>query len=171
MHHISCRDFWQNIKNHPGDEAPQQPRFGGLWLLAFSKTKITLEKEEISDHWWDSGKYDGAADGDWENCVRSYRAYFEGDWGMIVLCTMFLVSCIFFNKCLFFSYYIVGYFLDSIIWLGKCSFTEPMSLCTAHAVWFLLVEITSDRNYILNSLVGLSVSDCFASVIITFSHI
>ena len=25
------------------------------------------------------------------------------DWGIIVLCTMFLVSCIFFNKCLYFS--------------------------------------------------------------------
>ena len=30
---------------------------------------------------------------------------FEGDWSVIVLCTMFLVSCIFFNKCLYFSYY------------------------------------------------------------------
>ena len=27
----------------------------------------------------------------------------EGDWGVIVLCTMFLVSHIFFNKCLYFS--------------------------------------------------------------------
>ena len=31
----------------------------------------------------------------WENCVRSRgpKAYFEEDWGVIVLCTMFLVSC------------------------------------------------------------------------------
>ena len=29
-------------------------------------------------------------------CVRSQGAYFEGDWGVVVLCTMFLVSCIFF---------------------------------------------------------------------------
>ena len=42
---------------------PLQPRSGALWLLAFPKTKITLEREEISDHWWDSGKYDGAAPG------------------------------------------------------------------------------------------------------------
>ena len=28
----------------------------------------------------------------WENCVRSQSAYLEGDWGVIVLCTMFLVS-------------------------------------------------------------------------------
>ena len=64
-----------------------------FWL--FPKTKMTLEREEISDHRWDSGKYNGAADGDWI-CVRSRRAYFEGDWGVIVLCTMFLVSCVFF---------------------------------------------------------------------------
>ena len=38
----------------------------------------------------------------WENCVRFQGAQFEGDWGVIVLCTMFPVSCIFFNKCLFF---------------------------------------------------------------------
>ena len=34
----------------------------------------------------------GAADGDWENCVTSQGAYFEGDWGIIVLCAMYLVS-------------------------------------------------------------------------------
>ena len=32
-----------------------------------------------------------APDGDGENYVRSQGAYFEGDWGIIVLCTMFLV--------------------------------------------------------------------------------
>ena len=35
-----------------------------------------------------------------ENCVRYQGAYFEGDWGII---TMLLVSCIYFNKCLYFS--------------------------------------------------------------------
>ena len=39
----------------------------------------------------------------WKNCVRSHGAYFQGDWGVIVLCTMFLVFCIFFHKCLYFS--------------------------------------------------------------------
>ena len=27
-----------------------------------------------------------------KNCVRSQGAYFEGDWGIVVLCTMFLIS-------------------------------------------------------------------------------
>ena len=80
-------------KHHPGDSAPLQPSFGALQLLAFPQTKITFESEEISDHWWDSGKYDGTADGNWKNCVRFKGAYFEGDWGVIVLCAMFLISC------------------------------------------------------------------------------
>ena len=108
---MSCAEIFGETSNHPGDSALLQPRFGTLQLLAFPKTKITYEREEISDHWWDSGKYNGAADRDWQNRVRSQGAYFEGDWGVIVLCSMFLVSFIFFRKCLYFSY-VDGYFLD-----------------------------------------------------------
>ena len=68
MHHVLCRVFWQNIKS-PRWLKPLQPRFGSLWLLAFPKTKITFEREDISYCRWDSGKYDGTADSDWENCV------------------------------------------------------------------------------------------------------
>ena len=85
-----------------------QPRFGALWLLAFPETKITFEREEISDHQWDSRKYDRAGDGYWEKLVRSHGAYFEGDWGVTVLCTMFLVYWFFFNKCPCFSCYMAG---------------------------------------------------------------
>ena len=80
-----------------------------FWL--FPKLKSPL-KGKIPGHQWDSGKCDGAADRDWENCVRSRGAYFEGDWDVIALCTMFLVSCIFLTKCLYFSYYMPGYLLD-----------------------------------------------------------
>ena len=108
----SCAEFFSKTSNHSGDSAPLQPRFGTLRLLAFPKTTITIEREEISDRRWAWGKYDGAADSNWENCVRSQGAYFEGDWGVSVLCTMFLVSCIFFNKCLYFLYYMAGHLLD-----------------------------------------------------------
>ena len=107
-----CAEFFSETSNHPGDSVPLQPRFGTLWLLAFPKIKITFEREEISDYRWDSGKYNGTADGDWENCMGSQGAYFEGDWGVIVLCTMFLVFCIFFNKRLYFSGYMAAYLLD-----------------------------------------------------------
>ena len=91
----SAAEFFCETSNHPGDSAPIQPRLGTQirWLLSVPKTEITFEREEVSDHQWDSGKYGGAADGPCENCVRSQGAYFEGDWGIIVLCTMFHVSC------------------------------------------------------------------------------
>ncbi len=109
--------------------------------MASPKTKITFEKEEISDRRWGSGKYDelmAIPTKDfaecfeqwkrcWENCSSSQGAYFEGDWGVSVLRTMFLTFCIFFDKCLYFSYYMAGYFLDSpcihpwylIFWLSS----------------------------------------------------
>ena len=99
----SHAEFFGETSNHPGNSTPLQPRFGSLWLLAFPKTTITFEREEISDRLWDSGKYNGTADGNSENCVRSQGAYFEGDWGITILCTVFLVFCIFFSKCLYFS--------------------------------------------------------------------
>ena len=74
---MSCAKLFVKTSNHLGDSGPLQTRLGALqiwWLLAFPKSIITFEREEISDHWWDSGKYDGAANGDWENCVRSQGA-------------------------------------------------------------------------------------------------
>ena len=104
----SCAVFGET-SNHPSDSAPLQTRFGALWLLAFSKTKITFEREEISKCWWDLRKYGRAADGNWENYVRPQGAYFEGDWSVIVLCTMFLVSSSI-NVSIFHMAW--GYFID-----------------------------------------------------------
>ena len=42
--------FFGKILTHPWDSSHLQPRFGILPLLAFSKTKITLEWEEALDH-------------------------------------------------------------------------------------------------------------------------
>ena len=95
----SLAESFGKTSDQPGDSVPLQPRFGTLWLLAFPKTKITVEREEISDHWWDSGKYDGAADGDWENCEVPRCHLWRG---LRCHCPMYNISCIFFNKCLFF---------------------------------------------------------------------
>ena len=118
-------EFFGETSYYPDDSAPLQPRFGALQLLAFLRTKITFEKKEILDCWWDSGNYNRAAVGNWEHCVRSQGAYFEGDWSIIVLCTMFLVSCIF-NKCLYFPYYMAGYFWTDLCktWYTKNSVNE-----------------------------------------------
>ena len=64
-------EFFGETSNHPGNSAPLQPRFDALWLLAFPQNKFTFEREEISDRWWDSGKYNGAAVGNWENCPHN----------------------------------------------------------------------------------------------------
>ena len=45
----SCAGFFDETSNHPGDSAPLQPKFGTLRLLALPKTKITFEREEISE--------------------------------------------------------------------------------------------------------------------------
>ena len=128
--------------NHPGDSSSLQLRFGTLKLLAFPKTKIILEREEISGHQWDSRKYDGAADGDWENCVRSQGACFEADRGITVLCTVCPVACTFFRKCLYFSYYMAGYLLDRPCIL-RHNYTAP---CSEHlnlpCKYFPVVSLT-----------------------------
>ena len=89
----SQAEFWGKTSNHPGDSA-LLPDFASCNFWILPKTKITFEREEILDHQWDSGRYKGTSDGDWENCVKSQSAYFEGDWGVIVLSTVFLVSSI-----------------------------------------------------------------------------
>ena len=140
MHHV----FYSFLVKHQINQATQSPtaKIGALPLLAFPKTKITFEREGISELWWDSGKYDGVSDGNSNKgfcsvfnsgrgtmrTVRSQGACFEGDWGIIVLCMMSLVSCTFFNKCLHFSYSMAGwYFLDrpcvhlrSLLYLHYC---------------------------------------------------
>ena len=73
-------------------QPPYSPDLAPCDLDFSQKTKIILERKEILDHRWDSGKYEGAANSKWENCVRSQAAYFGGAWGAIVLCIMFLVS-------------------------------------------------------------------------------
>ena len=67
MHHISCRVFLAKHQITQVTQPRYSPRFDALWLLFFPKTKITFKGEEISDCWWDSGKYDRAVDGNWEN--------------------------------------------------------------------------------------------------------
>ena len=102
--HASClvQSFWQNIKS-PRWLSPPTAQIWHPETSGFSQTKITFERKEISHHWWDSGKYNWAIvfgnweNGNWEKCVGPY---FEGDQGAIVLCTMFLLFCIFFNKCI-----------------------------------------------------------------------
>ena len=71
----SCAQRFGETSNHPGDSAPLQPRFGALWLLTFPKLKSPLKGKRFQTI--DSGKYNRAADGHWENRVRSQGVYFK----------------------------------------------------------------------------------------------
>ena len=105
---MSPAEFFVETSNLPGNQVPFQPRFGVLKLLAFPKTKITFEREEISDCQWDSGKYNRWWLG--ESCKIPRCLLWRG---LRRHCPLYLVSsCIFFNKCLYFSYYMVGYLLN-----------------------------------------------------------
>ena len=95
QHTCSCimpyTEFFSEISNYPHDSAPLQPRFGALQLLAFPKTKITFEREEIIR----LDKMQENTTGQVMAIGRMWKvpnAYFEKDRGIIVLCTMFLVS-------------------------------------------------------------------------------
>ena len=111
MQHVSCRVFWQNIKS-PRWLSPLQLRFGTLRLLAFPKLKSPLKGNryqtinEIQD-----------------NLIRQLMVIGRTVWGLEVptlkgtevslsYAQSFVYLVIFFNKCLYFSYYMVGYFLD-----------------------------------------------------------
>ena len=80
--------------NHPGDSAPLQLKFGALWLLAFPKIKVTFEREEISDHWWNSGKLDRVADGDGRTVWGPKVPTLQGTEASMsyVRCFLYLVS-------------------------------------------------------------------------------
>ena len=142
MHHVWCSFFWWNIKSLSwlSPATAQCPVTSG-----FSQNLNHLWKGK-DFRWWDSRKYthDRAADGDsnkgfcriiwtgkrcWENCVkRSQGAYFEGDWGVIVLCIVFLLSYIFFNKCLYFSRYWLGAFWRDLVLFSKNALSMPIFL-------------------------------------------
>ena len=101
--HVSCLvQFFCETANHWGDSVPLQPRFGTLRCLAFPKTKITFEKEEISDCQWDSGKIQ------WGGCCQLEELCEDPRYllwmGLKCHCPMYSGSCVFFTKCLYFSW-------------------------------------------------------------------
>ena len=88
---MSCAEFFGETSNHPGDSVPQQSRYGALWLLAFLKTKITFEREEILDLRWDSEKYHRAAD--WRTVWGPKVPTLKGTLSLsYVQCFFYLVS-------------------------------------------------------------------------------
>ena len=128
QHACSCTmsraEIFGETSNYPGDSIPYSADLTpwDFWLFLELKSPLKGKRfqtvDEIQENmtWLVIPTKDFAECFEqwkrcWENYVRSQDASFEGDWGIIVLCTMFFVSCIFFNKCLYFSYYMAGYLL------------------------------------------------------------
>ena len=87
--HAGC---FCETSNQPGDSAPYSPDLVPCDFWLFPKLKSPLKWKRFQTINEIQEKMTGAADSIWENCVRSQGAYFEGDWAVIVLCTMVLVS-------------------------------------------------------------------------------
>ena len=113
MDHISSKIYWLNVKSPRWLRTPAahiwHPVTSGfspnlnLWKRRDFRLLMRFRKIWLGG-WWQLG----------ELCKISY---FEGVWGLIVLCTMFLVSCIFFKKCLYFAYYMAGCLLDITLYV------------------------------------------------------
>ena len=104
--------FWQNIKSPRWISPSYSSVFTSCDFWLFRKLKSPLKGKRFQTIDEIQENMTEAADGDWETCLSSQGAHCEGDWGVIVLCSMSLVSCIFFNKWLYVSYYMAGYVLD-----------------------------------------------------------
>ena len=147
-HPVSYRVF---LVKHPITQVTQPPYSPNLapcdfWL--FQKLKSPLKQKTFHTNWWDLGKYNEAADGNWEICVRSQGAYFEGDWGVIVLWTMFLVSSSI-NVSVFHIAWMDTFCTDSQFWLYPivCSAILIEHAIVAHEVFVKLKEV----NYLVRS--------------------
>ena len=107
---MSHADFFGKPSNHP----VAQPTVAQIWH------PVTSCFSQDSNHLWKGRDFRSLRFRKIWRCrwwwlgelCEVPRCLLWSNWGIIFLCTMFLVSCIFFNKCLYFSYYMAGYLLD-----------------------------------------------------------
>ena len=122
----SCAEFFGETLNHPGASAPLQPRFGTLWLLAFSKTKITLKgkrfqtvdeiQENITGQLMVIGRI---------MCVKGTEASLSYVWCFLYIVSSsinvftFYITCLdtFWTDLMYIFYYIYIYILLYIIYI------------------------------------------------------
>ena len=106
---MSPAEVFGKKSNYPGNSAPLQPRCAALWLLTSPKTEIIFEKEEIRPSMRFRTMWQGSSWRLGKLCEVPRCLLWRG---LRHHCPMDNVSCIFFNKCLYFSYYMAGHLLD-----------------------------------------------------------
>ena len=149
---MSCRIFWQNIKS------PRwlSPPIAMIWhpvTSGFPQTKITFKREEISEYTWESGKYHGATDGDWENCVSPKVHKLKGTEGSLsyAQCFLYLVSSSL-NVSIFNTTWLNTSGQTS--YTNTCSFLKKIMLILVVMNWYLIMIliciflITSDIEHL-----------------------
>ena len=154
----SClMQFFGETSKHSGDSAPLSPDLAPCNFWLFPKVKSSLkgkrfqtihEIQEIRQgSWWQFQLrlllHFEPWKTCWENCVRSQGAHFEGDWGITVLCTMFLVSSLI-NVSIFHSMWLDTFWIDPHSYL-----LHPL---LTHAVGCYIGSIHSFSTYFLNPL-------------------
>ena len=75
---MSRAEFFSQTSNYPDDSAPYSPDLVPCDFWLFSKLKSPLKGKKFQTM-NEIQENDKATDGDWQNCVRSQGAYFEGD--------------------------------------------------------------------------------------------
>ena len=128
-------------------QSPYSPDLVSCNFWIFPKLKSPLKGKRFQTVNEFQKNMTGAADGDWENCVRSqgdvdtvlsrYIAYFEGT-EVSLSYAQFHVSCIILNKCLYFSYYMAGYLLDRRCILAGAIDPFSLILLSSSLLLFLL---------------------------------
>ena len=112
----SHAESFGKTSNHPGDSDLYGPDLAPCKFWLFPKLKSPLK-----------GKRFQIINEIQKNTMGQLMVIGRTVWGpkvptlkgtevsLFYLCTMFLVSCLFFNKCLYFSYYMAGYLWTDLI--------------------------------------------------------
>ena len=140
LHPTSCADFFGETWNPLGDSAFLQPRSGALWVLAFPKTKITFEREEISECRWDSENMMGQllviGRTVWSPKVPTLKGT-EVSWSYVQYFLYLVSSSI--NASIF-SYYMARYLLEIPHMLtNTCNMNSNYILITEVCSYFFII--------------------------------
>ena len=102
------QSFCGKTSNHPGDSAPYRPDLAPCDFWLFPKLKSPLKGKRFQT----ISEIQQNTMGNWRWLGELYEVPRCLLWrGLRCHCPVYNVSCIFFNKCLYFSYYMAKYLL------------------------------------------------------------